>query len=280
MRDITENILRNLHTYRSKCKHYKDNSVCERPKGCLCLKLAEIWAYIQDTIPDEYHHFTIQDFTGMKNNNRLLSPKMVASAKAEILKYCWDGIEPGTDYDATWISKCILEKRRQNGNSILIYGDPWRQEITDGKVRTFKNPIGKTMLASVIMKECIFQRLLQNHSADTYAWVPYQTLCHRLMQHAAGDESHASDILSYEECDWLVVDGIQNQTASEATKGFKMNVLERLFGERVDRNLPNILVFQDDISKIDDLLGNFGSSLNHIINSRKTFRVALVDKKV
>jgi hypothetical protein len=62
-------------------------------------------------------------------------------------------------------------------------------------------------------------------------------------------------------------------------RGFKASVLEKLFGERVENKLPNILVFQDDVSKFDDLQFDFGPSINSIINSRKTHRVAMLDKK-
>lgn len=277
MRNITNLISRHLAQYQSSCESFKNN-VCVNPNGCHCQKWAEIWAHIDSTVPDEYRHFTLQNFTGMVDGKRVIDLEVYKAARDMIVKYCWNGVDPKEGYDQTWITKCILEQRRENGNSLIIYGNPWRTKVEKGNKPT-KQPLGKTMLASIVMKEAIFQRVLGGHAADTYAWVPFTTLCNRLLAKAEGDENHSDEITLYEEVDWLVVDGIQVPNGNEAGRLFRANVLEKLFGERAEKNLPNILVFQDDISQFDDLSHDFGPSINAIINSRKTFRVAMLEKK-
>jgi hypothetical protein len=277
MRAITDTLYRNLKSYQKGCSFFKQ-SVCSRLGGCRCWLWSEVWAYIDSVVPDEYRHFTIQDFTGLRDGDQLLSPKIVKAARDVLVEYVWNGIASNQDYDETWLTKCVLNKRFEEGSSLIIYGDPWKQS-TSGNNRPFRKPLGRTMLAAIVMKEVIFQRLLPGHSSDSYAWVHFQTLCHRLMDKANGNKDYDAEIASYEQADWLVVDGIQMLPSTDAMRGFKASVLEKLFGERVENKLPNILVFQDDVSKFDDLQFDFGPSINSIINSRKTHRVAMLDKK-
>lgn len=279
MRSITDTLYRNLAKYQKRCTFFKD-SVCSKER-CHCLLWSEVWAYVDSVIPDEYKHFTIEDFTGRirDSEDQLLPLKLVQAARASIVKYAWEGQPANGSYDEMWITKCSLSKRRDEGSSLIIYGDPWKREVkNDGQMRAFRKPLGRTMLASIVMKEAIFQRFLVGHSADSYAWVHFQTLCHRLMDKANGNSSHDDELRTYEEADWLCVDGIQMMQSTDAMKGFKASVLEKLFGERAENKLPNILVFQDDISKFDDLQTDFGPSINAIISSRKTHRVVL-DRK-
>lgn len=215
----------------------------------------------------------------MVDGKRVIDMEIFLAARDVIVKYGWKGVDPKEGYDQTWITKCILDQRRENGNSLIIYGNQWKPKHESGHTKLFKQPLGRTMIAAILMKEAIFQRLLEGHATDTYAWVPFSTLCNRLFDKANGSSAYDDEISMYEEVDWLVVDGIQVGKLNDAGRQFRSNVLEKLFGERMDKNLPNILVFQDDISQFDDLSQDFGPSINSIINSRKTFRVAMVEKK-
>ncbi|MEI6297209.1 MAG: hypothetical protein WCO84_06265, partial [bacterium] len=127
--------------------------------------------------------------------------------------------------------------------------------------------------------EVIFQRILEGLSCDTYSWVSYPTLCNRLMDKANGDATHSDEISNYEDADWLVVDSIQITKGNEGSKLFRASVLDKLFGERLENSLPSILVFQDDISKQDDLTSEFGVFINNIVNNRKSFHVVLSEEK-
>lgn len=215
----------------------------------------------------------------MVDGKRVIDKEVHQAARDVILKYAWKGVDPESGYDPSWISKSVLEQRRENGNSLIIYGNQWKPKQEAGQLKLFKQPLGRTMIAAIIMKEAIFQRLLGGHATDTYAWVPFTTLYNRLFDKANGSTTYDDEISLYEEADWLVVDGIQVGKMNDAGRTFRANVLEKLFGERMDKNLPNILVFQDDISQFDDLSHDFGPTINSIINSRKTFRVAMVEKK-
>jgi hypothetical protein len=277
MKIISNKIHNLLQVYQAKCPDYKEQ-VCNSER-CDCRILAEIWAHAFSIIPDPYHTLTLQDFTGMKNGSVLLPTKTVAAAKDSIIKYCWQGIEPGEDYDAQkWLPKSIMDKRLASGSSIIIYGNPWTHDNSKGQIRTFKKPMGRTMLAGIVMKEAIFQRVKPEHACDSYEWVAFNTLTHRLLAQANGSHDFDDIISNYAEVDWLCVDGLQTLRGNEGGRSFIASVLDRLFSERLDRNLPNILVFQDDISKVDEIQQDFGIAINTIVNSRKTHRVALEGK--
>lgn len=264
--------------YEAKCQYFK-NGACVNNDVCTCSKLAEIFAYQESVIPEEYIDFTIQDFDGLKKGNeeeRLIPLNLVAKARDIIIKYCWKDIPEGTDYHADWIKKCILNKRKENGNSLIIYGDSWK--CPDNGTKAFKRPVGKTMLAAIVMREAILQRSIDTRNTDSYAWVDYTHLINRLREYQKGDKSHEDDVSLYQEADWLVVDNIYLGRESEDTRNFRVNVLNWLFNERMEHNLPNILIFQDNIAKLNDLQYDFGISIANLANSRKTFKVALVEE--
>jgi hypothetical protein len=271
MKVISNTIKGYINYYQSKCEHFK-NSVCCKER-CDCRIQADVWAHVT-IIPDHLREISLQDFTGMYQGQRLLSQEIVCKARENIIKYCWQGIEEGVDYEFNeWFPKSIMDKRLANGSSLVIYGDPWTHDNSKGQIKTFKKPLGKSMVAAIVMREAIAQRIKVGHACDSYEWVDYNTLRKRLMGQAKGETEHDDAIAFYEEADWLVVDGLQRK--HDASRQFSANVLDDLFCERVENNKPNILVFQDDISKIDDLTEDFGISISNIVNSRKTHHVVL-----
>lgn len=253
------------------------------PISCYCETAAQIATQIESVIPDEYQQYEIDDFTGtMKDGRKVLKTNIVNAAKLSIFSYCWDGFDPDEigqySFRDRW-AMSAMEKRRKNGNSIIIYGDPWASAVQTGMLKTFKNPIGRSMLASIVMKEAIRLRARAGHTADTYGWVSYNRLYDKLMQRAKEVSDYNEELNIYEGCDWLCVDGFEIEKANDATRQFKSKVLDGFFDERLKNGLPNILVFQDDLSKDLDLRSEFGLSVNSIINSRKTTRVKLLEKE-
>lgn len=251
------------------------------PRNCYCETCAQVQVHIECVIPDEYQKFELNDFTGVvKDGKRVIKPTIVSEARNQLISYCWEGIGDGEEYDfKTWWDRSIMEKRRRNGNSIIIYGNPWASGITGSGVRTFKQALGRTMLAAIVMKEAIRMRARPNHMADSYAWVSYTKLYDRLMSHATSGD-YADEVSTYQSADWLCVDGFEIEKQNEATRQFKAKVLDLFFDERMNAGLPNILVFQDDISQeMLDLRSEFGLSVNSLISSSKTTRVKLLETK-
>lgn len=272
MKPVYNTILNILNYKQSSCENFKDNRCLQ--ERCNCRTYSEIWGHIGSTIPDVYHASTIQDFTGMYNGDVVLSPNLLRKSRDQIIKYCWQNIEPGEDYDyASWFPRSIIDRRLLGGSSLIIYGNPW-----SSSVQFTKKKIGKTLIAAIVMKEAIFQRVKSERLADTYAWVDYTLFINRLIENAKNG-TYTEEINAYQDADWLVVDNIDFLKNNENGRQFRASVLDKFFSERFENNKPNILVFQDDISKMSNLQYDFGVTMAAIINSRKSHHVALLEGK-
>src|SRR5665213_329340 len=274
-----------MENLTQKIKNYYDHfkKSCECGERCWCERRAVIWAHIVSTIPDEYMRFTIDNFTGemvLKDGKkeRILPEELVATAKRQVLDYCWRGIADGEDYGtAEWLKRSMLDHRFRNNESLVIYGAKWVTDKNDGKGKPFQKPFGRTMIAAIVMKEVIFLRWLEGHLGDSYEWADYSTLVNRLLVQADGTKEYDESIHDYREADWLCVDSISVlERGSDAQRTFRSSVLDRLFCERREAGKPNILVFQDNIEKVEDLAYEFGGEISRIIKSNKTHRVALI----
>lgn len=283
MKDIT-NLLNSWRKYLQKdCSQGCAGSGCRDLNHCSRMKMAQVWAYRDAVIPNEYRNFTIDDFTGVKNGRRLLPTSLVQRAREAVTKYCWNGIEEGSEYDAIeWLNKTAMPHRREFGTNLVIYGNPWHTEPgTNGLPKTFRLPLGRTMLAAIVLKEAINLRLLSGtgHLSDRYGWINYQALTTMLMEKANGRKDFDDDVWHYESADWLVLDGLE--VRKDAGTAFRASVLDQFFTVRLQAGRPNILVFQDDISKfgVDEIREHFGSQMsNQIVSSSKTHHVVLLDK--
>lgn len=271
MKDITPLINQYYEKRKAKCR-------CTN--GCRCQAAACMDAYTEAVIPEEYRNYTIDDFEGciIENGKRkkVLEPSVVAKAKQQIINWCWKDIAEGEEYAAsTWLLRCVLDQRHTDGNSLIIYGPKWVADKVAGKFK--RKSSGKTMLAAIVLHEAIRLRVLPGHIADSYAWADYGMLVERLIAQSKGDNANNALLEHYADCDWLVVDGLSIiEKGTDLQKSYRANVLDHLFLERRDANLPTIFVFQDDITEVDDLPEQFGNAIYSIVNSRKASHVSLV----
>jgi hypothetical protein len=283
MRDIT-NLVGNWRKYLQKdCPQgCGTEGTCKSNFNCTRMKMAEVWAYRDAVIPNEYRNFTISDFTGFKDKKRLLKDSVAGKASMAIKKYCWNDIDEGEEYDPmTWLEKSAMPHRRSYGTNMCIYGNPWTSDSSTGVAKPFRQPLGRTMLASIVLKEAINLRLLpgSKHLSDRYGWISYHQLTTMLMEKANGRKDFDDDIWHHETADWLVLDGLELR--KDAGMAFRASVLDQFFIGRSQGYRPTILVFQDDISKFnaDELRDHYGTHVSsHIVNSSKTHHVALLDK--
>ncbi len=253
-----------------------------------CDKIAEIRAFIEVTIPDGYRHFTIDDLNGKVKSKQVVTPKSLLEIRETLIQYCWgkEMVEKisSNGYELEeCIKYSVMDGRRKNGTNLVVYGDSWVGEQIEGKKaeqvrKIIKLPTGKTLIGALVLKEAIYNRLFPHHAADSYVWEDHPTMMHRLMSHNAKKSTNEFDeqVDSYTECDWLVVDDISiSEGETEAQRAFKANVLDTVFLERINRGLPSILLFQNDISRIGDLQHYFGVAVNRIVSNSKTFKIKI-----
>jgi len=240
-----------------------DISLCKK-KLCTCAKAAEVYAYIDGIVPEEFHKCNINNFNGKnKNNEIVLDVGISILVKKQIIKYCWDLELKDFDNISSDIyelsKKSILNKRRENGNNIVIYGSSGVQ--------------GKSFVASIIMKEVIKQRLKPGKYIETYDWVEFNIL----RENVINDNEDSANSRS---SDWLVIDNIDETIfATNKQSSFIVSKLDPFFGYRLKNKMPTIFIFRFDIRKsyfiqrVEKLLG---FSVLNTLKSDKTFTIPLI----
>jgi len=256
--------------YKSHC-HKLVNGDCAG-FNCRCQKWAEIWAIIEEFVPEQYRTLNIDDFTGLVDNNRQLQLNIVLQAKNIIKQYCWANIQEGEDWDKSWISKSILNNRKENCNNLIIHGSSWAKTGDNSKL--IHRKLGRTMLASIVMKEAIFQRIFPNSASDSYGWISYNILLDKLMSRANDKIEFIDDLSKLEECDWLVIDEIK--TGKDHNRVFRASVFDRFLNKRLELRKPTIMVFNEDIEKSSNFTEEFGNVAEKIVQSNSTFKVHLI----
>jgi hypothetical protein len=249
-------------------KYYnKDIENLSRKNFYRCSLIAEIWAYIYHVIPEGYRKYSIFDFDGRyidKHNsskNNVIPVDIVLKVKDKICKYCWDKKwdHIKNDKDMSFLrSKSVMLDRYDNGNNIVIYG-------------TSDRPIGRTMIASIIMKEAIKLRAIRNARGQTYDWVDFPILFDTICK----DDMELSN---YASCDWLVVDNVIKKFRSHKQTTLMIDKIDPFFINRFKNKRATILVFKFDIRDSSlDIENMFGTGISKIINSNRSIRIPLCD---
>jgi len=267
-----QKIKNNYKSIVSKKYYNKKFHQLNKEEQKYCSYVAEVKAYIYSIIPEDFRKLTIFDFGGhSKDEKKLISDEIALKAKNIICKYCWgkEWSEIKKEYPIDSKIKLFLKDnsvmpdRFINGNNVVIFG------LSDG------NPIGRTFVASLIMKEAIKIRIKNKCRNQTYDWVDFAILKKSIL-----DDS--LDLAEYRSCDWLVIDNItKSDFVSLKQRSFMSNLIDPFFLGRFSDNLPTILVFKFDITNeiinIEELLG---VGVARIVNSKRTFRIPLGERMI
>jgi len=234
-----------------------------------CKTVAEVRAFIDTLIDFEYRDLSVFDITGeTKNKVKALEPKEALRAKNLVCKYIW-GYSwqelkkkfKSEDEIKNYISKnSVLMRRLERGNNVVIFGES-------------DSPCGRTMIASIIMREVIKMRMfIPDIISHTYDWVDFQTLTESL-------KDNTLENADYKTADWLVVDNICFKAETGPQRAFRTNLIDPFFMYRMKNNLPTILVFQYDIRQRETpLYKAFGVGIASIVNSPRVCKIPLNKK--
>ena len=208
----------------------------------ICSSLAEFWAYVTTVLPDDHSQFTIFDFVGSvvdketKKNKIVLPPDVTLHAKNQVCQLCW-----GMSWDVINKQNKTKDKKEmmaflrthskmndmlQEGKNVVIYGQS-------------PKPIGRTLLASIIMKEAIKLRITKRAREHTYDWIDFNTL-------VAASKNDSFDFF---------IDRYNNK-------------LPTILVLKFDINDPGISIEH-----------TFGVGLNKIIESSRTYKIPLMEEK-
>jgi len=253
--------------YKEKLlKQYADKLFTnEEQKIIYCDRVSEAWAYIDGVIPEDFRSYTIFDFNGKSTNRSLLPPDIASNARNIICNFCWGLpwkiIEERHKIDEEkkifFRNNSIILKRMNRGNNIAIFGK------SDG-------PIGRTMVASIVMKEAIRLRMRPKNIGHTYDWVDFPSLKDSL-------RNDAPSLADCRSCDWLVIDDITKHSfPSLKQRAYLSDLFDPFFMYRLKNNLPTILVFKFDIrDQTENLESTMGLGISNMVNNKKTIKIPL-----
>lgn len=268
-----KNIQQIKNNYKEKVskQYYNKNfKQLSRDEKRYCSHIAEIKSYIYAIIPDDFRIFSIFDFAGRSNDDKKLIPDEIAlNAKNIICQYCWgkkwEDIKSQYNNDEKikqfLKDNSIMSSRFSNGNNMVIFG------------KSEGNPIGRTFVASIIMKEAIKTRIKSNQRNQTYDWVDFP-----ILKKAIIDDT--LDLAEYRSCDWLVIDNItKTEFVSLKQRSFISGLIDPFFLGRFIDKLPTILVFKFDInSKVINLEELMGIGVSKMVNNKRTFKISLEEE--
>jgi hypothetical protein len=266
MKDITQNINLLESKYSKKYCGLDSINLCQK-QHCTCKVASELKAYMESIIPDPYYKYSINDFTGKNSLGEKLIPNdILFKAREQLVKYCWKNISFNDIKNSNLDELNILESRRLEGKNVIIYSDS--NEVEDF---SNKKSLGKTFIASLIMKEIIKRRVFPGNHIQSYEWTPFSYLVKILKD----DGVEASGLKG---ADWLVIDDISRSKGSREQNKFVSSIIDPLFIERVQDKRPTIFVFRFNVEKEKRYIEEeFGAGLARIINDPKTHKIALTD---
>ena len=257
--------------YRNKFASILEKSDISNDKKSLsCSIIAEIWAYFERTIPEDFLKCNLFDIHGITEDEKSLDINILIKAKNVLCEYCWgvewqkiDNIYKSDEEkikNFIW-NNSVIPKRIKNGDNLIIFGDS-------------NSPIGKTLFASIVMKEAIKLRRKSFFRGQTYEWVDIS-----ILQHALLNEKEKGEIEDYHTCDWLVVDNINRMDfASIKQREYITGLFNPFFIERYENKLPTILTFCFDIENNIDLQKAVGSGIARMIKGKRSFKIRLSPK--
>lgn len=270
MKSIENNKIKYLESFARKFYSKRVEDLSQREYSTL-LPMAEMWALQVTVIPDNYAQYSLFDFVGYcqsYDGTISLDPISVKNAKDLVSKYCygitWSQIKEEKEKNPDKIRNFLDKKsqmlnRHKNGNSVVIYGD--------------ENVKGKTMLASIIMREAISLRVIKSVQDHSYDWSNFNSLLSDLKR----EDTEAADCRS---CDWLVIDNLTAKAVSHQQSSYLRGYLDPFFTERYYQSLPVILVFRYDVYNNMDITEEiYGNSMVRLLTSKKICRICLREKK-
>jgi len=251
-------------------KFYKKKSInLTELEGRKCSSLAELWAYVYKVVPEGHGKYTIFDFDGTvlsrsgDKKEGSLPVSIALDAKNKVCDFCW-GIgweeisKQGKNKSTNSFlrRKSVMMDRFKAGCNIAIFGSS-------------DKPIGRTMLASIVMKEAIKIRITHGVRGQSYDWIDFSKLFNAI-------DKGTDDLVDYKSCDWLVVDNIINKVRSPKQTTLVVDLVDPFFISRYHNKQPTILVFKFDIrDKNLDIEKTFGVGVSKILNSTRTLKIPL-----
>lgn len=255
MKNLQDIIDEQLSQLKAHCPSFSKNASCSRGNSCICSAIAEINGYCEKTLPSGFESSDLGKLNGIANGCKVLSDQVVKRILSKVGDYCFgeeiaDSIPNRTRLNQ--ISK--MDLRFNEGHNLVIHGS-----VGSSSSGRHKVPIGKTFIASIVMREAIWRRMFATNKAFSYMFVSAEMLVDSTFSSKKSKEIPQSRLV-----DWLCVDDIYMGRSHLAS------VLDETISYRMSVKLPTILVLQFDATQgvdIESDIGHFAAKMLRQNNS-------------
>lgn len=258
MTEIEQSYHKKLNELRVKCPSFDQERGSCRSSKCVCSSIAECMSYHSSILPHGNVGVEISAFDGHVNGSRTVENHNVTIAISKMMDYCFGNSTVSTSLNRYELHKMSqMDTRFSNGTNLIIYGE--------SSART-QTKLGKTMLASVVLKEAIWRRMFKTNKAYTYLFkscpeVVDDTISKRIENHQVNPFT----------ADWMCIDDIFLKTRQ--TQG---SVLDQIMSVRLRENLPSVLIIQFDPFKIPSPEESVGNHIMKMLSDKaNTFVISL-----
>lgn len=246
MRDLSREILDFSRKFQFKCPVYKGDGQCGRDGGCACAKFGEIYALVYDLIKPEYRKANFYSYNGCHpNGSSLVDTKIAAKIRKSLRTYLYGGARIPEGLTRTELNALsVLDERFKTGANLVVYGSGQQSSKRGGMYVKKHTPMGKTLIASIVLIDAIYRRSFPANKAMTYDWISFLQL--RQMLKTKEDES----LIETQEADWLVIDDLNIIDTGNRSKAdaWTKETFDSFLIERLEARKPTILVCNFDIT--------------------------------
>lgn len=248
MKSLQELIENNLSQITSHCPSFDKKDGCVRKQSCICSAIAEINGYCSKTLPAGFDSADISNFNGFANGCRVLSDQVVKRVISKIGDYCFGeiGSQIPSRTELNKISR--MDVRFDEGHNLVIHGSGGTSAHKGSKI-----PLGKTFIASIVMREAIWRRMFASNKAFSYSFTSSEMFIESVFSSKRAKETPPAKTV-----DWLCIDDVY------AGRSHLPSVLDEIISYRMSVKLPTILVLQFDAAQsvdIDSDIGHFASKM-------------------
>jgi hypothetical protein len=245
LEDIISVQLRQLQKH---CPSFSKVGSCGRSNACVCSAVAEVNGYCMKTLPSGFEHSDLGNLNGIANGCRVLPEYVVRRVLGKIGEYCFgediaDSIPNRTQLNL--MSK--MDIRFNEGHNLIIHGGN-----AQGGSRN-KIPLGKTLVASIVMREAIWRRMFSSNKAFSYMFTSSEMLIESVFS-----SKRMKEIPMARTVDWLCIDDIYTG------RSHLSSVLDEVVSHRMSVKLPTIIVLQFDAAQnveVENDIGHFAAKM-------------------
>lgn len=234
-----------FNTYSNKCVNYSSDRSCSSQR-CVCSAVSEVMAYMENCLPTGMHNYEFYDFNGICNGEEVIDKNSLKIVLSKISNYCFNKDIQNFNISRNDLnSMSYMDNRFIGGTNLIIHGN--EKIYNDGS----RKKSGKTLLASLVMKEAIWRRIFATNKSFTYMYSPLSKIIDDRLS-----KRDVDNILSYRNVDWLCIDDIYDKD-----RQINANIMEDVFVHRQIKNLPTIYILKFDASSRNNLNQIVGESM-------------------